>query len=54
MIELKSFDGDYNENIDVFKIILKVLGKEEEGKKCLEEYDKKIEEYKKEIIMDKN
>lgn len=53
-IELKSFDGDYNENIDAFKTISKALGKEEEGKKRLEEHDKKIEEYKKEIIMDKN
>ena len=31
-IELKSFDGDYNENIDAFKTISKALGKEEEGK----------------------
>ncbi len=46
MIELKSFDGDYNENIDAFKTISKA-SKKEEGKKQLRRTIKKIEEYKK-------
>jgi len=53
-IELKSFDGDYNENIDAFKTISKALGKEEEGKKRLAKHDKMIEKYKKEITMNKD
>ena len=40
-IELKSFDGNYNENIDAFKTISKALGKEDEGKKRLDEHEKK-------------
>ena len=31
-IELKSFDGDYNENIGAFKVIAKSLNKEKQGK----------------------
>ena len=30
-IELKSFDGDYNDNIDAFKTIAKALNKEDEA-----------------------
>ena len=37
-IELKSFDGNYNQNIDAFKTISKALGKEDEGKKRLKEH----------------
>ncbi|MDS3994001.1 ABC transporter substrate-binding protein [Staphylococcus capitis] len=53
-IELKSFDGNYNQNIDAFKTISKALGKEDEGKKRLKEHDEKIEKYKKEITMNKD
>ncbi|RQM98993.1 iron citrate ABC transporter substrate-binding protein [Staphylococcus warneri] len=53
-IELKSFDGNYDDNIDAFKTISKVLGKEDQGKKRLKEHDKKIAEYKKDIKFDKD
>lgn len=53
-IELKSFDGDYDDNIDAFKTIAKALGKEKQGDKRLEEHDKKIAEYKKEIKFNKD
>ncbi|MCO0861492.1 Fe(3+) dicitrate ABC transporter substrate-binding protein [Staphylococcus pasteuri] len=53
-IELKSFDGDYDDNIDAFKTIAKALGKEKQGDKRLEEHDKKIAKYKKEIKFNKD
>lgn len=53
-IELKSFDGDYDDNIDAFKTIAKALGKEKQGDKRLEEHDKKIDKYKKEIKFNKD
>ncbi|WP_154837622.1 ABC transporter substrate-binding protein [Staphylococcus sp. Marseille-Q1834] len=53
-IELKSFDGDYKENIDAFKTVAKALNKEDEGKKRLDEHKKKLAEYKDEIQFDKN
>lgn len=53
-IELKSFDGDYNDNIDAFKTIAKALNKEDEGKKRLDEHKEKIAKYKDEIQFDKN
>ena len=53
-IELKSFDGDYNENIGAFKVIAKSLNKEKQGEKRLDEHKKKIAQYKQEIQFDKN
>ncbi|BGE81847.1 ABC transporter substrate-binding protein [Staphylococcus petrasii] len=53
-IELKSFDGDYKENLDAFKTVAKALNKEDEGKKRLDEHKKKLAEYKDEIQFDKN
>lgn len=52
-ILLKSFDGDYKENIDAFKTIAKALNKEHEGKKRLEKHDKLLAEYKEQIKFDK-
>ncbi|RIL71559.1 iron citrate ABC transporter substrate-binding protein [Staphylococcus devriesei] len=53
-IELKSFDGDYKQNIEAFKVVAKVLNKEDEGKKRLDEHEKKIAEYKDQIQFDKS
>lgn len=52
-ILLKSFDGDYKENIDAFKTIAKALNKEDECKKRLEKHDKLLAEYKEQIKFDK-
>lgn len=49
IIMLVSGMGDYNVNIDVFKIVVKVVGKEKEGEKCLEKYDKILVEIRKKI-----
>lgn len=53
-LSLKSFDGDYKQNIDAFKTISKALGKEDEGKKRLDEHEKLMDKYKKEIKFDKD
>lgn len=53
-LSLKSFDGDYNQNIDSFKTIAKALGKEKQGDKRLAEHDKLIKKYKDEIKFDRN
>ena len=49
-LSLKSFDGDYKQNIDAFKTIAKALDKEKEGEKRLAEHDK----FKDEIKFDRN
>ena len=53
-LSLKSFDGDYKQNIDAFKTIAKALDKEKEGEKRLAEHDKLINKYKDEIKFDRN
>ncbi|MBO1198027.1 ABC transporter substrate-binding protein [Staphylococcus simiae] len=53
-IVLRSFDGDYNQNLESFKIIAKALGKEKLGEERLAEHKKIMEKYKKEIKFDKN
>ncbi|MCX4124637.1 Fe(3+) dicitrate ABC transporter substrate-binding protein [Staphylococcus aureus] len=53
-LSLKSFDGDYKQNINSFKTIAKALNKEKEGEKRLAEHDKLINKYKDEIKFDRN
>lgn len=53
-LSLKSFDGDYKQNINSFKTIAKALNKEKEGEKRLAEHDKLIKKYKDEIKFDRN
>lgn len=52
-LSLKSFDGDYKQNINSFKTIAKALNKEKEGEKRLAEHDKLINN-KDEIKFDRN
>ncbi|UXV35722.1 Fe(3+) dicitrate ABC transporter substrate-binding protein [Staphylococcus sp. IVB6181] len=53
-ILLPSFDGDYKENIESFKTIAKALNKEKEGQKRLDEHKKKMDEYSKDITLNKD
>lgn len=52
-IFLPSFDGDYKQNIDAFKTIAKALGKEKQGEKRLKEHNEKMDNYAKDITLDK-
>lgn len=53
-ILLPSFDGDYDANIESFKTIAKALNKEKEGEKRLDEHNKKMDKYSKDITLDKD
>ncbi|ARJ50328.1 ABC transporter substrate-binding protein [Staphylococcus lutrae] len=53
-ILLPSLDADYKENIEAFKTIGKALSKEKEADKRLKAHEDKINQYKKEITMDKD
>lgn len=53
-ILLPSFDGDYKENLESFKTIAKALNKEKEGQKRLDEHKKKMDEYSKDITLNKD
>ena len=53
-VMLKSFDGDYKENINAYKTITKALNKEKQGQKRLDKHNKLMAEYKKQIKFDKN
>lgn len=54
MIELKSWEVIYDEMIDSFIIIVKVLNKEDEGKEKFVEYKKVINDLKVEFLKDEN
>ncbi|UXR77925.1 MULTISPECIES: Fe(3+) dicitrate ABC transporter substrate-binding protein [unclassified Staphylococcus] len=53
-ILLPSLDSDYKQNLEAFKTIGKALSKEDEADKRLEAHKEKIEQYQKEITMDKD
>ncbi|QLK86566.1 Fe(3+) dicitrate ABC transporter substrate-binding protein [Staphylococcus sp. 17KM0847] len=53
-ILLPSLDSDYKQNLEAFKTIGKALSKDDEASKRLDEHKEKIEQYEKEITMDKD
>lgn len=51
-ILVKSFDANYNENLDAFRIIGKAVSKEDKAQEVMKQHEDKINDYKDQISLD--
>ena len=51
-ILVKSFDANYNENLDAFRIIGKAVSKEDKAQEVMKQHEEKINDYKNQISLD--
>ena len=51
-ILVKSFDANYNENLDAFRIIGKAVSKEDKAQEVMKQHEDKVNDYKDQISLD--
>lgn len=52
-IVLKSFDGNYDQNIDAFKVVAQAVSREQEGEQRLKKHNETLKKYDEDITLDK-